>query len=55
VEQAKKIANDFSGCEIMDQSVLSFVQESVDSFMKGEITAKQAGDTINNKSHAVPE
>ena len=49
MEQAKKIANNIGGCEIMDQGIMTFVQESVDSFIKGDITAKQAAEMIDNK------
>ena len=49
VEEAKKITNNISGCEVMDQSILTFVLESVDSFIKGDITAKQAAEMIDNK------
>ena len=48
-EQAKEIMKNIDGCEIMDQGVLTFVQESVDSFIKGDITAKQAAEMIDNK------
>ena len=49
LEQAKKITNNIGGCSIMDQGVRTFVQESVESFIKGDITAKQAAEMIDNK------